>query len=165
MRRGSGSRWRQFHWFRLCEFIWEHRLSVNNQLGCMNIFFSKWHFVSRYIKSERASAPLNFWMPMLYLHYLIYYSQVTMKCVLLLSPFGEKAVLHRFTQDPNWRETLKQCSPSPLHLTTFSTFHPKQTSLLPYFTEALLISVSNIYMRGLWEVSRVGSNRNLSLSI
>lgn len=102
----SGSHWRQFNWFGLYEFIWEHRLSVNNQLDCMNIFFSKCPFIRRNIKSERFSAHLHLWMSMLFLHYLIYYSQVCVKWVLPLSPFGEKTLnsLHRFTQGPTWRK-------------------------------------------------------------
>lgn len=58
----SGSHWRQFHWFRSSEFIWEHRLSINNQAVHMNIFFSKWYF-RRKMKSGRVSAHLHFWMP------------------------------------------------------------------------------------------------------
>ena len=68
----------------------------------------------------------------------------------MLSPFGEKT-FHRYTQNHTSRERWKQHNLNPLHFTTFTSFHQKQTSSLPYFIEAVSISVSNIYLKGLWE--------------
>lgn len=153
----SGSHWRQFNWFGLSEFIWEWRLSINNQLDYVNIFFSKWHLVRRKINSLPP-----FLSAKAFTHVILFSTyKVSVQGELLVSPFGKKSVLHRSTQGYTWRERLKQRNPSSLYLTTVTSFHWKQTCLLSHFKEALSIPVSNIHLRGFWEDGGVGSAKNL----
>lgn len=87
----SGSHWRQFNWFGLSEFIWEWRLSINNQLDCVNIFFSKWHLVRRKINSLPP-----FLSAKAFTHVILFSTyKVSVQGELLVSPFGKKSALHR----------------------------------------------------------------------